>query len=112
VDIKLEKNADVMQVKIIGEVNMNNSNNLREVFKSILKKGETKILIDFDKVDFIDSSGIATLIEMFRDLKKINGRFILCHVNQKILNVLEITKVYKLFGIYDNNEKGIAALRS
>ncbi len=111
-NIKVEKVNDIVIVVLGGELNMNTSNRLREAFKGILKDGDTKVLIDFEKVDFIDSSGIATLIEMFQNLGKVGGRMSLYHVNKKIVSVLEITKVHKLFGIFENREDALkAALR-
>lgn len=109
-NVKFEKIRDIVIVKLDGEINMTNSNELRERFKTILREGQSKVLLDFEKVDFIDSSGIATLIEMFRNLGKVGGRMCLCQVNKKIINVLEITKVHKLFTIFENREEALKEL--
>lgn len=108
--IKLEKIRDVVVVRLDGEINMTNSNELRERFMMLLKEGQIKILINFEKVSFIDSSGIATLIEMFRNLGKVGGRLCLCNVNKKIVSVLEITKVHKLFTIFETREDALKEL--
>ena len=60
--------------------------------------------MDFAAVSYIDSSGLATLIEMFQRLKKSGGKMRICCMNQKIKNVFEITKLHKLFEIFDNKE--------
>ncbi|MBF0593376.1 MAG: STAS domain-containing protein [Candidatus Omnitrophica bacterium] len=106
-DIKVEKINDVVLVVLAGELNMDNSNALREVFKKSLKEANKKVLVDFEKLSFIDSSGIATLIEMFQNLGKISGRLCLCNVNKKIIGVFEITKVHKLFGIFASREEAL-----
>ncbi|MBF0486032.1 MAG: STAS domain-containing protein [Candidatus Omnitrophica bacterium] len=108
-DIKVEKINDIALVTLSGELNMDNSNTLREAFKKILKEMNTKVLVDFEKLSFIDSSGIATLIEMFQNLEKVKGRLCLCQVNKRIIGIFEITKVHKLFGIFENRQE---ALRS
>jgi len=110
VNIKIEKINDNVIVKLEGELNMNYSNMLRETFKKILKDGNIKVLIDFEKVGFIDSSGIATLLEMFQNLEKVGGRMRLCHVNKRNIGVFEITKVHKLFGIFENREDALKGL--
>lgn len=109
-NIKLEKVKDVMVIKLSGDINMTNSNELRERFLALLKKGQVKVLMDFEKVDFIDSSGIATLIEMFRNLQKVGGRIYLCQVNKKIVSILEITKVNKLFPMFENRAQALQEL--
>ncbi len=108
-DIDLEKINDITLVSLNGELTVDNTHRVREAFKKILLEKRPKVLIDFDKVPFVDSSGIALLIEIVKGFAKINGRACLCHVNKKIVAVFEITKVHKLFGIYDSHED---ALRS
>ncbi|MBF0511570.1 MAG: STAS domain-containing protein [Candidatus Omnitrophica bacterium] len=108
-EIKLEKINDITLVVLNGELNMNNIYRVRETLKKILKEKKSKVLIDFDKVPFVDSSGIALLLEIVASFGKANHHICFCHVNKKILSVFEITKVHKLFNIFDSHE---AALRS
>ncbi|MBF0571473.1 MAG: STAS domain-containing protein [Candidatus Omnitrophica bacterium] len=108
-EIKLEKINDITLVTLNGDLNMDNSYRVRETFKKILKEKRAKVLIDFHKVPFVDSSGISLLLEIVQSFGKANGRMCLCHVNKKIISVFEITKVHKLFNIFDSHE---AALRS
>ena len=108
-DIKVEKVNGIAVVAVAGELNMDNSNLLRETFKKLLKDLNDKVLLDLEKLSFMDSSGIATIIELFQDLKKGQGRLCLCCVNKRIIGVFEITKVHKLFSIFESRE---AALKS
>ncbi|MEI6437219.1 MAG: STAS domain-containing protein [Candidatus Omnitrophota bacterium] len=108
-DIKLEKINDIQLIVLDGELNMESTHKFKETFKAILKERNAKVIIDFAKVPFIDSSGIAALIEVCQNLGKVNARACLCHVNKKIVNVFEITKVHKLFKIFESHQE---ALRS
>ncbi len=103
-NIKTEKINDVVLVILAGELNMDNSNLLRDTFKNILKGMDHKILVDLEKLSFMDSSGIATLIELSQNLVKVKGNMRLCRVNKQITGVLEITKVHKLFNIFETRE--------
>ena len=109
-DIKFEKINDIRLVVLEGELNMESTHKLRETFKKVLKESNAKVLIDFAKVPFIDSSGIAVLIEISQNLAKVNGRMCLCHVNKDIINVLEITKVHKLFKIFETHQEALRSL--
>lgn len=105
--IRTEKNGDVLICALEGEIDINNSPQLRKTFDDFIKKDEKKILVEFSGVSYIDSSGLATLIEMFQRLKKIGGQMHFSGMNQKIKNAFEITKLHKLFEIFDNQEAAL-----
>lgn len=110
VQIQIEKINDVVILTLDGEVNITSSIKLREVFIKLPKEGANKVVVDFEKVTFIDSSGLATFIEMVQRLKEINGKIVLCNVNKKIRGLFEITKVHKLIEMHENREAAIKAL--
>jgi len=107
VKIREEKLNDVVICILEGEVNINNSPELRKAFDGLIKKNEKKVLVDFSSVSYVDSSGLATLIEMFQRLKKIGGRMRFSNMDQKIKNIFEITKLQKLFEILDTRENAL-----
>ncbi|MBF0594863.1 MAG: STAS domain-containing protein [Candidatus Omnitrophica bacterium] len=109
-DIKLEKINDIRLIVLDGDLCVESTHKFKDTFKTILKEKNAKVLIDFAKVPFIDSSGIAALIEVCQNLVKVNGRLCLCHVNKKIINVFEITKVHKLFKIFESHQEALRSL--
>ncbi len=102
--ISQEQKNDVVICKIEGEINLNTSPELRKIFEELINKNVKKVLVDFSQVGYIDSSGLATLIELFQRLKKISGKLRICDMQEKVKNVFEITKLHKLFEIYDSQE--------
>jgi len=102
-----EKVNGVTICVIEGEININTSPELRKVFDGLIRNSEKKVIIDFSKVSYIDSSGLATLIELFQRLKKIGGHVRLANMSQKTKNIFEITKLHKLFEIFENREEAI-----
>jgi anti-sigma B factor antagonist len=107
VNVKEEKQNDIVICRLDGEININNSPDLRKAFEQIIKRNEKKVLADFSSVSYIDSSGLATLVEMFQRLKKIGGRLRFCGMDQKIKNIFEVTKLHKLFEIIDTKEEAL-----
>lgn len=105
--IREEKVNDVAVCVLEGEININNSPELRKTFDAIIKRNEKKVLIDFTDVSYIDSSGLATLIEMLQRLKKTGGRLRFSNMNQKIKNIFELTKLHKLFEIFDTKNAAL-----
>lgn len=106
--VKEDKINDALICSLEGEININNSGDLRKIFDDFINRKELKVLIDFSGVSYIDSSGLATLIEMFQRLKKIGGHMRFSCMDQKIRNIFEITKLHKLFEIFETRD---AALR-
>lgn len=102
--INNEKNGDILICAIEGEIDINTSPQLRKEFDNFVKSNEKKVLVEFSNVVYIDSSGLATLIEMFQRLKKIGGQMRFSGMGQKIKNAFEITKLHKLFEIFENKE--------
>jgi len=105
--VKERKEKDVMVCAIAGEITMNNSPELRKMFDTCIEHQEKKIVINLSGVNYIDSSGLATLIEMLQRLTKYQGRLRLCAMTEKIKSIFEITKLEKLFEIFSQEEDAI-----
>ena len=105
--IQEERLNDVSVCMVNGEINITTSPDLRKAFDAIIGRQEKKVLVDFSGVSYIDSSGLATLIEMFQRLKKIDGRMRFSNLDQRVKNVFEITKLHKLFEIFDNRQSAL-----
>lgn len=105
--IREERNQDICIYNLEGEININTSGELRKAFDNIIKNDDKKVLIDFKDVSYIDSSGLATLIEMLQRLKKIGGSLRISNMNERVKNIFEITKLYKLFDIFDVRQEAL-----
>lgn len=105
--IKEEKQNDIVVCNLEGEVNINNSPELRKFFDVIIKRNDKKVLINFSGVSYIDSSGLATLIEMLQRLKKTGGSLRFSNMDQRVKSIFEITKLHKVFEIFDTHETAL-----
>ncbi|MBF0521979.1 MAG: STAS domain-containing protein [Candidatus Omnitrophica bacterium] len=108
--ILVEKISGITVVTMDGELSVDNSIALRESFLKMLKEGSTKVLVDFEKVTFVCSAGLATLIEMMQMLKKSGGKLAICNVNKDVKGLFEITKIHKLIPIYEHREMAMKDL--
>jgi len=104
--------SEVEGVTIIGvdgEIDLNSSPELHDFFNKLVADGAQKVIIDFEKISYIDSSGLATIISAMQELKKNEGKLSLASVSEKIRNILEVTKLDKIFSIYATQEDAIAS---
>jgi anti-sigma B factor antagonist len=104
---KIKMAGDVTVCSLIGEININTSPDLRKVFDELITKKATRVILDLKDVSYIDSSGLATLIEMLRRMKKYEGKLRLCNLSDKVRSLFEITKLTKLFEMFNNEEEAL-----
>src|SRR3989338_1341633 len=105
--------SDIKGFKVLtieGEVDLNSSPEMRKVFNDLIDKGAKKIVVSFERVAYIDSSGLATLIEMMQRLKKSQVSLYLVQMSEKIKNLFEITKLDILFAIYRTQDEALTVV--
>lgn len=84
----------------------------RETVKSLIAEGKTKVLVDLAGVNWIDSTGLGTLISGYTSMKKNEGDLKLCHLTKKIHSLLVITQLITVLEDYDDEAQAIAKLQS
>lgn len=99
--------GDVTICYLSGEININTSPDLRKAFDELTAKKAPKVVLDLTAVNYIDSSGLATLIEVLRRMKKYEGRLRLCGLSEKIRSLFEITKLTKLFEMFGTEREAL-----
>jgi anti-anti-sigma factor len=73
--------------------------------------GCVKVLVDFARVDYVDSTGIGFLIGIYTSVKKSPlGQFALANVNRRVRDVLELTRLAQVIQIYSNEAAALQAL--
>jgi len=82
---------------------------LREQIRDLLAKGQKKILLNLADVTYIDSSGIGELVSAFTAVKNQGGELKLLKLTKKVHDLLQITKLYTVFDIKDDESAAVAA---
>jgi anti-sigma B factor antagonist len=84
---------------------------LRELIRDQLSKGNKQILLNLADVTYIDSSGIGELVSAFTAVSNQGGQLKLLNLTKKVHDLLQITKLYTVFDIHDDEAKGIASFQ-
>jgi len=82
---------------------------LRDTVKDLLGKGQKKILLNLGDVSYIDSSGIGELVSAFTSVRNQGGELKLLHLTKKVHDLLQITKLYTVFDVKDDEATAIGA---
>jgi len=91
-------------VRLTGEIDLKNSPDARKVILTNLKKHK-HVMVDLSAVEYIDSSGVASLVEGFQYARSNNLEFGLLGVSDAAMNVLRLARLDKVFRIYDSIEE-------
>jgi anti-sigma B factor antagonist len=82
---------------------------LRDSVRDLLAKGQKKILLNLGDVNYIDSSGIGELVSAYTTVRNQGGELKLLNLTRKVHDLLQITKLYTVFDVKDDEASAIAS---
>jgi anti-sigma B factor antagonist len=82
---------------------------LRDAIRDLLAKGQKQILLNLADVNYIDSSGIGELVSAYTTVRNQGGELKLLNLTKKVHDLLQITKLYTVFDIKDDEASAIAS---
>ncbi len=104
-DLNVKRNGSKSVVYVEGDIDLHSSPELREVVLDLFRNREQdQIIVNLSEVAYIDSSGIASLVEGLQEARKRNGRFVLVGLRQGPRHVLELTRLLSVFEIAETEE--------
>ncbi len=88
-----------------------NADTLKDALKNAFEGGAKNILVDMGKVRFIDSSGLGVLVSGFKNSVAHKGRMALSGLQEQVRSMFELTRLHRVFDIYEERDQALAALR-
>ena len=107
--IKVEEKDGVKICYAEGDIDINSSPQVKKTFDKVVQAKSEKVLINLKGVGYIDSSGLATLVEVLKNFRSYGGKLKLCNLSAKVKSLFEITKLEKLFDITETEEDAVKA---
>ncbi len=84
---------------------------LRDAVHDVLAKGSKHILLNLGDINYIDSSGSGELVSAFTSVKNSGGELKLLNLTRKVHDLLQITKLYTVFDIKDDEASAISSFK-
>ena len=95
---------------ISGDIDLANSPAMRKVLLGEIKEKHTrKVFLNLKSVRYIDSSGIASLVEGLKASRDNGARMILYGLSPSVREVMELSRLQKIFEIYDSEEQALSS---
>jgi len=102
------KAGDAVILDIIGDIDLESSPDLRKALLASLKESP-QVVLNLIRVRYIDSSGIASLVEGWQEARSLQHRLILFGLTEVARNVLKLTHLLKLFEVYETETEALSA---
>ena len=98
-------------VTVEGEIDIYTAPRLRELLIDLVSRGSYQLVVNLDKVGFLDSTGLGVLVGGLKRVQAHDGSLDLVCTQQRILKILKITGLTEVFGIYQTVDQAIAAAK-
>ncbi len=84
---------------------------LRDAIRDLIAKGQKRILLDLGEVNYIDSSGLGELVSAYTTARNLGATLKLLKLTKKVHDLLQLTKLYTVFDIFDDEASAIASFK-
>ncbi len=99
------KSADATVVRLCGDVDLHQSPALHAALVDVAAERPKRLVLNLAEVPYMDSSGVGTLVEVFRRVSGYKGKMVLCGLTSRVHSVFEITKLDRFFTICETEEQ-------
>jgi len=100
--------GEVTIVDIGGRIELGQeSAAVRDMVSGLLSDGHKRILLNLGEVHYIDSTGLGALVSAFASVRKQGGELKLLNLTTKVNDILQITRLYTVFDIWDDEAKAV-----
>lgn len=104
------KAGNVVIIDVEGKILLGEGDvEIKHVVDGLLQQGKKNILLNLAKVPYLDSAGLGEIIRCFTTLRKNGGQFKLLSPNQRVIDLLSITKLLNVFDWYDDETSALTS---
>lgn len=94
-------------ITLTGAVDLHHTPGVHKALVAACEERPRRLIINLTEVSYMDSSGIGTLVEVFRRVNGYKGQMVLCGLNERVRSVFEITKLDKFFKIHSTENEAL-----
>lgn len=102
------KKGDVTILDLKGKILIGEGiDELRESINNVIKADEKKLLLNFDQVPYLDSTGLGEVVRSYTSLKKEGGLVKIINLTQKVKDLLSVTKLITVFETFEDEDEAV-----
>lgn len=108
-DLKPRSSGDIAVLELAGRFDAYEAPSVAEWLREAASSPPARLVVDLSGVNFVDSSGLATLVQGMKRCRQQNGDLHLCSLQQPVRIIFELTRLDKAFAIFDKPEEAVDA---
>jgi anti-sigma B factor antagonist len=106
--IEKRKKGDVVILDLKGKILIGEGTDvLRDSINETISEQETKVLLNFAEVPYLDSTGLGEVVRSYTSIKKAGGVVKIVNLTNKVRDLLSVTKLITVFDTFENEDKAI-----
>lgn len=108
--IETEENDGAAIIRLQGEVDVYTAPKLKSTLIDLVDKGNFKVVVNLEQVDFMDSSGLGVLVGGLKRVRSHEGAIALVCTQENILKIFRITGLVKVFPIFEEESQAVEGI--
>ncbi len=111
-EIKQREHGNIAILDLNGRLDLASGAMLKEHIKKLFEKNVTSVHLNLAKVEFINSSGLGSLVSIMKETRLAKGRFTLSNLANYVQEIFEITQLSHIFEIFTTEEEALASYQA
>ena len=108
-DIQKRMEGDIAVLSIEGRLDLTSASVLKDMSKQVIESESKKMILNLDKVDFINSSGLGALVSILKDVRSSQGSMKLTNLAPYVKEIFDITQLANIFDIFPDEKQAISS---
>jgi len=106
--ISIRQSSSITIIDVVGDITLHNTPEVRKVLLNLLReKRASRVVMNLSSVKYIDSAGVASLVEGLKMSREMKSGFALFGLSRTAREVLELTRLIKVFEVYNTEEEAL-----
>ena len=106
-DIRVTEREGVTILALKGRLTVGEASSVREKVNEELAQGKKNLILDLEHVDYIDSTGLGSMVICYTTIKKAGGMLKLLHLNKRNIELLLLTKLHTIFEVFSDEQDAV-----
>lgn len=108
-DFEHEEKDSVTVVHFFGKMDTRTSPEAEKYLNQLIDDGDSNILMNFEELDFISSTGLRVILATGKKLMSSNGKLTICTPNMTVNDVLNMSGFNRMFGVFETEKEALAS---
>ncbi|BFH61725.1 anti-sigma F factor antagonist [Paenibacillus azoreducens] len=109
--VEMEHHRKTLIVRLSGELDHHTADHVRLQLDESIQRGQIEhLVLSFKHLQFMDSSGLGVILGRYKLIKSKGGKMALCDVNEAVYRLLDMSGLFKIMPIYDNEGQALSGL--